>query len=259
MRRAPGRRRSRAGGGAARRRRAHAAQLRSPAADRSRLSARWPADRARRALRRALPRSGARRRFLPAGVRTPRAHSPASSGPPALAPSSSPRRRTPRTSASRGGPSFPRTNAWRCPWTRSTPDYFRVMDIPLRRGRFFDERDAAGAAPTVIINETMARRFWRDEDPLGRRIKYGTLASQGPWMTIVGVVADTRRTGYDAEVRPETYLPHAQSPDGGLDAGRSGRPATRRRPRRLCDRSCAISIPRSRCRAYSRSRRSWSR
>jgi predicted permease len=115
-----------------------------------------------------------------------------------------------------GRPDFPLDERVEVPVDAATPDYFRVMEIPLRRGRFFDERDAPGAPPTVIINETMARRFWRDEDPIGRRIKYGTLASQGPWMTIVGVVADTRRTGYDAQVRPETYLPHAQSPDSGL-------------------------------------------
>ena len=60
------------------------------------------------------------------------------------------------------------------------------------------------------------RMFWPKGDALGRRIKYGQVASQGPWLTIVGIVADTRRTGYDAVVRPETYLPHAQSPDSGL-------------------------------------------
>ena len=58
--------------------------------------------------------------------------------------------------------------------------------------------------------------FWPKGDALGRRMKYGNLASQGPWLTIVGIVADTRRTGYDAVVRPETYLPHAQSTDSGL-------------------------------------------
>jgi putative ABC transport system permease protein len=68
----------------------------------------------------------------------------------------------------------------------------------------------------VIINETMAKMFWQDEDPIGRRIKYGQTAGGGPWMTIVGVVADTRRTGYDAPVRPETYLAHAQTSDGNL-------------------------------------------
>jgi putative ABC transport system permease protein len=62
----------------------------------------------------------------------------------------------------------------------------------------------------------MVRRFFPKGDAVGRRIKYGNLASGGPWMTIVGVVGDTRRTGYDRPVRPETYLPHAQSPSGGL-------------------------------------------
>jgi putative ABC transport system permease protein len=115
-----------------------------------------------------------------------------------------------------GRPDFPPEAAVEVPVDASTPDYFRLMEIPLRKGRFFDARDADGATPTVIINETMARMFWPNEDPLGRRIKYGSSNSRGPWMTIVGVVADTRRTGYDAVVRPETYLPHAQSPDGAL-------------------------------------------
>ena len=64
----------------------------------------------------------------------------------------------------------------------------------------------------MIINETLARRFFPNEDPIGRRMRYGDPTSQAPWMTIVGVVADTRRTGFDAAVRPETYLPHAQAP-----------------------------------------------
>ena len=78
------------------------------------------------------------------------------------------------------------------------------MGIPLLQGRFFDARDAAGAPEAVIISRSMSRKFWPQGDALGKRIKYGQLNSQGPWMTIVGVVADTRRTGYDAVVRPET-------------------------------------------------------
>jgi predicted permease len=93
---------------------------------------------------------------------------------------------------------------------------FGVLQVPLRAGRFFDARDVAGAPRAVIINETMARLFWPGESPIGRRIKYGLPSSQGAWMTIVGVVADTRRTGYEAPVRPETYLPQAQAPDIGL-------------------------------------------
>src|SRR5262245_47147836 len=62
----------------------------------------------------------------------------------------------------------------------------------------------------------MARMFWPGESAVGRRIKYGLSSSQGPWMTIVGVVADTRRTGYESDVRPETYVAQAQAPDVGL-------------------------------------------
>ena len=62
----------------------------------------------------------------------------------------------------------------------------------------------------------MARKYWPNEDPIGRRMKYGNLSGRSPWMTIVGVVRDTRRTGYDSPVRPETYLPHAQSPSGSM-------------------------------------------
>jgi putative ABC transport system permease protein len=115
-----------------------------------------------------------------------------------------------------GRPDFPPDQSVEVPVDAVTPSYFRVMDVALRQGRFFDGRDVATAPQVVIINETMARMFWPNEDPIGRRMKYGQLNSQAPWMTIVGVVADTRRTGYDAAVRPETYLPHAQSPDGGL-------------------------------------------
>ncbi|MBA3258132.1 MAG: FtsX-like permease family protein [Gemmatimonadales bacterium] len=64
----------------------------------------------------------------------------------------------------------------------------------------------------VIINETMARRFWRGENPLGKRFKYGGEESDAPWRTIVGVVGDMRRTGYDAPVRHETFFPPAMEP-----------------------------------------------
>jgi predicted permease len=93
-----------------------------------------------------------------------------------------------------------------------TDGYFRVLEIPLVAGRFFDARDAPNAPDVVIVNQLMVDRFFPGEDPIGKRIRYGDADSGGPWMTIVGVVADTRRTGFDAAVRPETYLPHAQAP-----------------------------------------------
>ena len=98
-----------------------------------------------------------------------------------------------------------------------TPDYFRVMGVPLIRGRAFTAQDVDGAPPVVMINANMARRYWPNEDPIGRRFKYGGPGDGGgPWMTIVGVVGDMRRTGLDLPVRYETFLPLAQSGDGGM-------------------------------------------
>jgi predicted permease len=93
----------------------------------------------------------------------------------------------------------------------ATPDYFRLMGIPLVRGREFDEHDT-GDIPVVIINETMAKRFWPNEDPVGKRIVYGDPDSDTKWITVVGVVGDMRRTGVDTEVRCETFVPHNQWP-----------------------------------------------
>ena len=96
-----------------------------------------------------------------------------------------------------------------------TPDYFRVMGIPLKAGRTFTAQDGPDAPPVVMVNENMARRFWPGEDAVGKRFKYGapdTPDSVSPWLTIVGVVGDMRRTGYDAPVRYETFLPLAQQP-----------------------------------------------
>jgi len=95
--------------------------------------------------------------------------------------------------------------------------YFRVMGIPLLAGREFDERDGPGAPLVAIINQTFARRFFPGEDPIGKRYIYGQPGpNNNPWITIVGVVGDMRRTGFDRPVRPETFLPEAQSPDGSL-------------------------------------------
>jgi len=95
------------------------------------------------------------------------------------------------------------------PLDATSADYFKVMGIPLRRGRTFTAADNLAAPQVVIINEAMARRFWPNEDPLGKRFRYGD-GSSGPLMTIVGVVADMRRNGFDAPVRYETFLPHTQ-------------------------------------------------
>ena len=91
------------------------------------------------------------------------------------------------------------------------PQYFRAMSIPLRAGRFFAASDTATAPRVMIVNETLARRFFPDENPLGRRI---TMKDWGPPLTgeIVGVVGDVRENRLDAAPLPEIYWPYPQFP-----------------------------------------------
>ncbi|HEU4631291.1 MAG TPA: ABC transporter permease, partial [Gemmatimonadaceae bacterium] len=98
-----------------------------------------------------------------------------------------------------------------------TADYFRTMGIRLLEGRTFTAQDGPDAPPVVIVNENMARRFWPGESAIGKRFRYGTGDDNpAPWLTIVGVVADMRRTGYDKPVRYETFLPIGQYTPGRL-------------------------------------------
>ena len=94
-----------------------------------------------------------------------------------------------------------------------SPDYFRALQIPLMRGRAFSKGDNATAPGVVIINETLARRFWtqypRGENPLGQRLLVGS--SKQP-LEIVGVAADVHQEGRDTEPTPGFYLPNAQQP-----------------------------------------------
>jgi len=90
-------------------------------------------------------------------------------------------------------------------------DYFRVMGIDLRAGETFSAQDRAAAPGVVIINQAMARRFWPDEDPVGKRIRLGRAASNSPWLTVKGVVADSTQSSLDAGINPEAYFPLAQA------------------------------------------------
>ena len=89
-----------------------------------------------------------------------------------------------------------------------TPDFFRVLQVPLLRGRSFSDRDTADAPLVAIINETTAKTHWPNEDALGKRFTFGG----NRWMTVVGIVADTRRAGVDQRVRTESYQPYTQDP-----------------------------------------------
>ena len=93
-------------------------------------------------------------------------------------------------------------------------NYLQTMNIPLRQGRYFDERDNAQAIPVAIINETMAREYWPGENALGRRFKLGDPDDkESPWRQIVGIVADVRQMGLDEPVKAEMYFPYEQVKD----------------------------------------------
>jgi putative ABC transport system permease protein len=92
-----------------------------------------------------------------------------------------------------------------------TPDYFRVLETPLLKGRFFTEADTADSPPVVIVNQAFVKKYFRDGEALGKRISRDD--TNPTWATIVGVVADIKHRGLDTEAQPEYYLPHTQGPD----------------------------------------------
>jgi predicted permease len=88
--------------------------------------------------------------------------------------------------------------------------YLETLGVPLLQGREFDSRDGPTAAPTIVISDSMAKRFWRDRDPIGQRVKIGGLQADTPWLTVVGVVGDTHQMGLDVAPEPEFFLSAAQ-------------------------------------------------
>jgi putative ABC transport system permease protein len=94
------------------------------------------------------------------------------------------------------------------------PDYFRTLGIRLIKGRDFNARDDLNARPVAIINETLARRFFPNEDPIGKRLRPDIAAGPGdvPMREIIGVVGDVRYRSLTADVPPEVYLPYPQIP-----------------------------------------------
>jgi putative ABC transport system permease protein len=90
-----------------------------------------------------------------------------------------------------------------------TTEYFRAMGITVKEGRGFTSNDHATAPPVVVVNETMARRYWPGSSPVGKRV---TLGGTQVWREVVGVVADVRHWGVDATVNPEMYFPQVQLP-----------------------------------------------
>jgi len=104
----------------------------------------------------------------------------------------------------------------------ASPGFLAALGTPLIRGRGFSEVDAPGAAPVALINETMARRYWPEEDPLGKPLRVRALGSTAtaPWwpeqssdtFTVVGVVGDIKERRLSEQIEPVVYLSHLQNP-----------------------------------------------
>lgn len=92
-----------------------------------------------------------------------------------------------------------------------TPGYFETLRIPLTRGRDFDEDDRANAPAVVIVNQVLARTYWPNQDPIGKRLKFGGMYSPYPWATVVGVVGNERQVDLANPPGPEMYFPFWQA------------------------------------------------
>jgi putative ABC transport system permease protein len=89
--------------------------------------------------------------------------------------------------------------------------YFRTLGIPLIKGRTFTEEDGEGAQPVAIVNTTLVRRYFEGQDPIGRRVRFGEDGGDD-WITIVGVVADSRNVGLKDPPTPLLYFPYQTFP-----------------------------------------------
>jgi predicted permease len=98
----------------------------------------------------------------------------------------------------------------------ATPDYFRTMQVPLLQGRLFAASDDAKAPPVIIINQTLADKWWPHQSPLGKRIKQGFPQDKSPYREIVGVVRDLKQDGPDGQQLPEVFEPMAQNPSEAM-------------------------------------------
>ena len=89
------------------------------------------------------------------------------------------------------------------------PDYFRTMGIPIVNGREFTAQDTVGSPGVIVINQTMAHKFWPKENPVGKAIRFG--GSDGPRLVVVGVAGDVHHLGLDTPVRNQFFRPYTQA------------------------------------------------
>jgi putative ABC transport system permease protein len=108
-----------------------------------------------------------------------------------------------------GRPAADRVNMPNADYTVACPNYFYTMGVPLLKGREFNHQDTVNSQGVIIINETMAHRWWENEDPVGRAIRLG--GSDGPRLVVVGIAGDVHHWGLDEQVRPQFFRPYTQA------------------------------------------------
>ena len=111
-----------------------------------------------------------------------------------------------------GNPPLPPGKSTTADYATVSPDYFRVMRIPLLRGRFFSEQDSPSNPNVAIISETLARRYFPNQDPIGRQMRFGFPPNSNVSREIVGVVGDVRDVALSRKPGPMMYVPFAQAP-----------------------------------------------
>jgi putative ABC transport system permease protein len=117
----------------------------------------------------------------------------------------------------KGRPTGGTPNTGNGAWATVSAGYFDVFQVPLKRGRMFTDRDDATSPGVVVINERMAKEYWKNTDPLNDRllISHGQTGNSGddPPRQIIGIVADVRQSALNAIPKPMMYVPQAQIPD----------------------------------------------
>ncbi|MEK6303160.1 MAG: ABC transporter permease [Acidobacteriota bacterium] len=97
-------------------------------------------------------------------------------------------------------------------------DYFKTMEIPLLSGRYFSNADSRDSLPVAIVDETLANRYWPDQNPIGKRIAafFDSKGEQLNWRTVVGVVKNVKRYGLDGKIKEQFYFPQSQAPQRNM-------------------------------------------
>jgi putative ABC transport system permease protein len=100
--------------------------------------------------------------------------------------------------------------------------YFEALGVRIVSGRPLADGDTLASESVVVVNETLARRYWPNADPVGRRVAWGNPTNHGPWMRVVGVIGDIKQAGLAATTEPQTWQPWAQMPDQALGSNIMG-------------------------------------